>query len=257
MIEVNNGRYLCAFDGIECQLAESDGQPTYGRLYRDLWHSADIRKRLGESSAEECIRIGNEYARNPHSLHFRVVRVYDDHNPERSLTCYSYAIGTFGSRLEKISGTKMETFRRFLQNGNFLCALPPKDNVARTLGSIELVVKAYFNPVDVPQDGDLVVFSVFRSFKSQGQTISGIQHAGIYRILSDGKSCIESKWGPYRMPYVFEHEHFFSTPIDGDELRVWSLKDPAEEKNEYALALERFLEEKFTVDPKTRLDGKE
>ncbi len=156
---------------------------------------------------------------------------------QRYITCYAYALGTFGTRLEKVAGKSMEELQK---------------SVAET--DIGPIVRKYFENVTEPRDGDLVIYShspgkFYHDYKRRVH--SGIMHAGIYRVKtvdsemhevlkkwrklagveteSDIKpfqcECVESKWGVWRIPYVFEHEVFFMSPSDGDVVTFYRLKE--------------------------------
>ncbi len=186
-------------------------------------------------NAEECQSIGHKYSNGkPSHYNFRVGEFAPD-DPRRFLTCYAYAISTFGEKLEAISGIKISTFQQYLKEHN-----------------IDPIVSTYFENVDEPRDGDLAVCTVTNSFDYQGDDVGGTTHAGICRFDEDGNLCLESKWGPHRMPYVFRHPCFFSSPIDGDLIRFYRLKETPVEKN----AFSQLLEEQYSMTLKEFLDRK-
>ena len=99
--------------------------------------------------------------------------------------------------------------------------------------NIDPIVRRYFKNVTEPRDGDLVIYSiapgkVYRDYR--GNYHSGTMHAGIYRVIeatekSPQCECIESKWGVWRNPYVFQHEVFFMSPADGEEVKIFRLNE--------------------------------
>lgn len=210
----------------------NNGQTTYARFYRKVEDSDDLRLRLMNSSAQKCIALGNEYSNDPHNLHFRVVKEFVGKDQRRFSTCYAYAIGTFGSSLEEISGIKINTFQEYLREND-----------------IDPIVSHYFQNVEEPRDGDLAVCTVLNPFylPKGGELVANTTHAGICRYNDAGVLCIESKWGWWQMPYVFEHLPFFSSPIDGELIRFYRLKDEPVAKENNAFA--QMLEESYTVTP--------
>ena len=122
-------------------------------------------------------------------------------------------------------------------------------------GDIAPVLRHCFTNVTEPRDGDLVIYSIapgkfYHDYR--GNVHSGPMHAGIYRLIPieteiyevfkkwrqrlgiidpnekpPQLECIESKWGVYRIPYVFQHEVFFMSPMDGEEVTFHRLKDPS------------------------------
>ncbi len=128
------------------------------------------------------------------------------------LNCFAYALGTFGADLEKLAGVDMEKIQNSVND------------------TIDHVVNQYFTNVTEPEDGDLAIYSVSGVFYTlKGVRISGTTHAGIYRkSVSNWNSpeggTIESKWGWFRNPYVFQHDVFFAPDFYGDTVKFYRLK---------------------------------
>lgn len=222
MIETTRTRLICPYDGSPATGWGNNGGRTYARRYNGSPRTDALRKRFFDCNAEECKSIGKEYSDGrPCLFNFRVVNEFGPDDPRRFLTCYAYAISTFGEKLEAISGIKIGTFQQYLRMNN-----------------IDHIVSTYFENVDEPRDGDLAVCTVTKSFHDQGTYIKDTTHAGICRFDEDGNLCLESKWGPWRMPYVFRHPCFFSSPIDGDFIRFYRLKEAPVEKNAFSQLLE-------------------
>lgn len=211
----------------------NNGQTTYARRYRKVEDSDDLRLKLMNCwGGKESIAFCNEYSKN-HNLHFRVVTEYTNRKDRRRrATCFSHAIGTFGGKLEKISGISIKTFQEYLREHN-----------------IDPIVGIYFQNVEEPRDGDLAVCTVLEPFRLPlgGGFVANTTHAGICRYNEADVLCIESKWGSKLMPYVFEHLPFFSSPIDGDLIRFYRLKEEPVAKDNNAFA--QMLEESYTVSP--------
>ncbi|HEY5260179.1 MAG TPA: hypothetical protein VIJ46_05975 [Rhabdochlamydiaceae bacterium] len=251
MIDLNptRNRRSGALAGEEVFLPGIDDQPTYGRKYKPCASSDDLRERLGEVNiytkldprftmeGEAWKAMGEEYSRTT-SGYFHTVKEYAGEDQRRYLTCYAYALGTFGAKLEEVAGKSMGEIQQFVKNGD-----------------IAPVLRHCFTNVTEPRDGDLVIYSIapgklYRDYR--GNSHSGPMHAGIYRlipteteiyevfkkwrqrlgIIDPNKKppqleCIESKWGVWRIPYVFQHEVFFMSPMDGEEVTFYRLNDPS------------------------------
>lgn len=230
MLELNptRDRFLGALAGEEVFLPGNDNQQTYARKYKQCDSSDDLRRRIGEQNVhartmdrrfgtegEAWKYLGEEYNRTQ-SGYFRTIKKYDDSDQERFQTCYAYALGTFGTKLEELAGKKLEEIQKSVQEGD-----------------IDPVVRQYFKNVTEPLDGDLVIYSIapgkfYRDFR--GNFHSGSTHAGIYRVIEANEKspqceCIESKWGVWRNAYVFQHEVFFMSPADGEEVKFYRLKE--------------------------------
>jgi hypothetical protein len=229
MIELNptTNRFLGALAGEEVFLPGNAKQQTYARKYTPCDSSDDLRRRIGKVNLHEVRdpqfttegvawkAMGEEYSRTQNG-YFRTIKQYDHSDQREFLSCYAYALGTFGARLEELVGKKMEEIQASVQENN-----------------IDSIVKRYFKNVTEPRDGDLVVYSIapgkaYRDYR--GNYHSGTMHAGIYRVIeatekSPQCECIESKWGVWRNPYVFQHEVFFMSPADGEEVKIFSLNE--------------------------------
>jgi hypothetical protein len=212
-------KFLGSLAGNECYLEGNDGKQTYSRKYDSL-AANDLRRRVskqGKNKVSGFKTIGQEYSYTPNSMgnsgfgtkpgtmqgggFFFTLKTYKDDDQERFLTCFAYALGTFGERLEKVVHRKMKVIQ---------------ESVPHT---IDHIVKDFFTNVDTPEDGDLVIYSF-----SAGQT----NHAGIYRNSkpnwnSPEGGTIESKWG-WLTPYVFQHDVFFTPDFYGDTVKFYRLK---------------------------------
>jgi len=227
--------------GNQVILPANDKGYTYGRKYMPFWGSDNLRKRIsivGERSmayGKNFKDIGDEYRdgrgaeyyndsnvinKLPSSeslqggRHFITVKNFNEEDKQRCLSCFAYALGTFGKKLEEIARKEIGEIQK---------------SVSLT---IDHVVEECFENVSEPQDGDLVVYSVSPGKVMRtptGLPITGTTHAGIYRAPgSDGNSprggSIESKWGWLANSYVFQHDVFFTPDFYGDQVKFYRLK---------------------------------
>lgn len=208
--------YLGKLSGEETILSGNNSQPTYGRIYKPVVSSDELREKITQAKVGEAWKaMGEEYNRREGGF-FRVVKTYEEGDQERYLTCYAYALGTFGKKLEDAVGTTMKQIQMAVSEGN-----------------IDPIVSKYFTNVTEPKDGDLVIYSlapgqIYES--SSGGRHTGSMHGGVYRVLkptehSPQSECIESKWGVWSIRYVFQHEVFFASTYDGSQVRFYRLKD--------------------------------
>ena len=197
--------------GNSLMLPGIDKELTYGKKYESSEILDEIRneisvighKFLGKGYKE----IGEKYNEKK-TTYFVTVITYDD-KVKRFLNCFSYALGTFGDKLEKLVGTSMEEIYKSVNQ------------------SIDHVVGKFFINVEQPQDGDLVVYNVTPGttiYTISRKAVQGTTHAGVYR-KSDSREAIESKWGGFGNAHVFEHDVFFTPVFYGNEVKFYRLKD--------------------------------
>jgi hypothetical protein len=214
----------------------SNKQQTYGRKYESFGDSDDLKKKISIIGDDyfgkgyKC--IGEKYNFTPLRLwdgrmfnttkpssmqgggYFLTIKTYDNEDQERGLNCFAYALGTFGRDLEKLAGKEIKKIQ---------------ESVLKTINH---AVEEYFTNVDEPEDGDLVVYSVSpeKSIRTpSGIPISGTTHAGVYRKTkrnwnSPKGGSVESKWGWFGNPYVFQHDVFFTPDFYGDQVKFYRLK---------------------------------
>lgn len=214
-------KFLGKLAGEEVALSGIGGQATYGRIYKAVGSSDALRQKITDQVkevGEAWKAMGEEYGRTEGG-YFRTVKTYDRNDHQKFLTCYAYALGTFGNKLEGLVGAPIEEIQEAVREGD-----------------IDPIIEQYFTNVTEPQDGDLVIYSlkpgeVYES--PSGGRYRGSMHGGIYRVLqpsedSPQSECIESKWGVYFIHHVFQHEVFFASTYDGSEVRFYRLKNPIE-----------------------------
>ncbi len=126
------------------------------------------------------------------------------------LSCYKYALRTYGERLEQ------------------LAQKPMSEIIHALFFNIDDLVRQFFEPITgEPQDGDLIIYENVEGYHYSGQTLIGSTHAGIYRHTSSG-GVVESKWGWLRNPYVFLHDVFFASHSEGNRAKFYRLKKVTE-----------------------------
>jgi hypothetical protein len=99
---------------------------------------------------------------------------------------------------------------------------------------INYIIHLYFENVDQPEDGDLVVYESSKTLDKWNIDIDAGKstHAGIYRKSkpnwnSPFGGTIESKWSWWSNPYVFQHDVFFVPDFIGDSAKFYRLKKQA------------------------------
>jgi hypothetical protein len=230
--------FLGTMAGDQVYLNGVNGKRTYGRQYKQFGGSEDLRKKISKVGDEYMGKgyedIGNQYNFTPLSKwdgrpfnttaskmqgggYFMTVKTYDKNDPERYINCFAYALGTFGKALEKLAGKSLKEIQDSAEY------------------SINHIVERYFENVEMPQDGDLVVYSIpFGTYlrTPSGVEVTGTTHAGIYRKTdrnwnSPPGGSVESKWGWLGNPYVFQHDVFFAPDFFGDQVKFYRLKKPS------------------------------
>ncbi len=199
------------------------GNRTYSRILDGPFHKIvqALRERIAPggviTSCDVFKQMGDDYCWGgrsmPKSGFFRTIETSD--NPDRtSLNSHQYALEKIGQPLEVLTGKSIKEIQHE-------CA---------TYG-IEYFVGRFFNTVEIPQDGDLVVYYDYHRFYEP-------IHSGIFRIIpSTGHfphgGTVESKWyRGYRNdnPYVFQHDVFFLPKHCGDVARFYRIKTAIEPK---------------------------
>ncbi len=212
---------------------ESNYQQTEGRVYKDDKSGfttygvpiATIREKIAatEKMFGDGLNVGTRFQsvgdkHHDNGIYFKTIYIcnkYDNPGQGPMDNCFSYALSTFGSKLEKVAKKPMQNI------------------VASVSSSIDKAVKDYFEPViDCAKDGDLVVYqSQYYHVLTNGGSIDpgSNTHAGIYRdTKSNGYSpnggTVESKWGWMSNPFVFQHDMFVVPPCYGDIVKFYRLK---------------------------------
>ena len=220
--------FLGTMAGDQVHLTGIDKEKTYGRKYKSFGGSDDLRKKISKEGSATFGKgykdIGEEYSFPPFDPtkrssmpgggYFVTIKTYADGDPQRNLNCFIYALGTFGSKLEKLAGKEMKEIQESV------------------LATIDHVVEKYFNNVTEPEEGDLVIYSVSPGnciFAPGGTQVSGTTHAGVYRKTkpnwnSPPGGSVESKWGFLMNPFVFQHDVFFTPDFYGDQVKFYRLK---------------------------------
>lgn len=219
--------------GSQVYLEGVSKQQTYGRKYEPIggFDNDTLRKKISKAWGKGYKDIGEEYSftysrlsdgrpfntTKPGSMqgggYFLTIKTFDNAEDQQQ-SCFEYALGTFGSKLEKLAGKEMKKVQ---------------ESVERT---IDHVVEECFTNVTEPEDGDLVVYSIspgYYMLTSNGIPISGTTHAGVYRKTepnwnSPKGGSVESKWGWLLNPYVFQHDVFFTPDFYGNLVKFYRLK---------------------------------
>jgi hypothetical protein len=127
--------------------------------------------------------------------------------PDAQLSCYKYALRSYGARLEQ------------------LAQKPMNEIIHDPFFNIDGLVRTYFEPVTgEPEAGDLIIYENVEGYSHPGGFLIGTTHAGIYRYGSKG-GVVESKWGWVRNPYVFLHDIFFASHAEGTLAKFYQLKE--------------------------------
>lgn len=225
-------KFLGTMAGDQGYLKGNNDKPTYARTYHSFGGSNDLRKRISKIGHDRSSKgykdIGDDYSYTPFYLgtlfsskpttmqgggFFLTVKTFDDEDERRILNCFAYALGTFGDKLERLTGKNMAEIQKSVSQ------------------KIDHVVSRYFKNVVEPEDGDLAVYNVSPGkilYTPGGKKVSGITHAGVYRKSkpnwnSPSGGTIESKWGWFSNPYVFQHDAFFAPHFYGDQLKFYRL----------------------------------
>jgi len=214
---------------------EENQEKIYTRIYQPFEASDNLRRRISQAGHAKLGTgykdIGEEYSYTPrwHERNFltdmqgggffKTVHTFENTSQDRSLNCFAYALGTFGNKLENLAKEDMQTIQ---------------ESVALT---IDQSVKKYFtNVTTIPEDGDLAVYSIPPGEIMRtpgGLKVSGTTHAGIYRKSepnwnSPKGGSIESKWGWFGNPYVFQHDVFFVPDFYGNVVKFYRLNTPSQ-----------------------------
>ena len=199
-------------------LDEPSGE-IYARIYEPFGASDELRKKISSlTDGKQYLALGSDYKVGSRALQgggcFESWELKD--KEQHMLNCFAYAIGTFGSALERIAEKSI------------------KEIQTDVMYSIDECVEKYFTPVDYPLDGDLVVYSISggRTLMSpHSKILKGTTHAGIFRendcsaLTYRGLAgMVESKWGHWANPYVFRHDLFFIPYFYGDQAKFYTLK---------------------------------
>lgn len=191
--------FLGTMAGRQCYMTTKDSnQYTYVRKYDPFGGSDDLRSKVakvGDSFGAGYKELGEEYSYTPINYSdgrdfgsrpgtmqgggfFLTVKTFQ--GQAASLNCFAYALSTYGESIENATGKSMKDIQ---------------DSVNM---SIDHIVKEYFQSIEVPKDGDLVVYQTIESTVIGSRLID--THAGIYRETkrnwnSPSGGSVESKWG--------------------------------------------------------------
>jgi len=223
---------LGTMSGEPVYLPGNDEKPTYGRRYESIPKSNLFRRKAAEAQGLLSMQqIGEQYSSTKKNLFekpldnetspkettgfFITVKKFEDQSEDAVLNCFAYAIGTYGSTLEKLAGQPMKEIQKSVD------------------GTIDAVVEKYFTNISAPnkpKDGDLVVYSIPEGEMMQtpqGRLVEGTTHAGIYR--ENNPSCpggsVESKWGWMDNPGVFQHDVFFAPRFYGGDAKFYQIRE--------------------------------
>lgn len=233
MIKIRKERnFLGTFAGTEEFLPSYNSQIfTYSRKYYPFGGSKDLRNMLSNCEAgKKYNKLGEEYSFTPLSLRdgrnfgssytdmqgggfFLTLKTFKDQ--KQFTNCFGYALSTYGDKLEEIACKNMEELQESAKE------------------SIDKALKEYFDPIPgKPMDGDLAVYQTSKYLETPGgrRIKEGKNtHAGIYRKSkpnwnSPFGGTIESKWGWFLNPHVFQHDIFFTPEFYGDTVKFYRLK---------------------------------
>lgn len=205
------------------QLRKKDDRSTYCREYKAFGGTDELREKIFEAMQSSFDGKGIKKIGDHHS--FTPFRLRDGRNfgtqpttwqgggffltlkklsvEDKRMSSLEYITRILGPQLESISGFAVEELvKQFVAYGQYY------------------LLEYFFEPVDLPQDGDLVVY--------QGTGDSNPQY-GIFRESSrnwnsPGGGTVESKWEWWNSPYVFQHDIFFVPPTYGSVAKFYRVK---------------------------------
>ncbi|MCH9626205.1 MAG: hypothetical protein S4CHLAM123_13980 [Chlamydiales bacterium] len=152
------------------------------------------------SALSEAAAQSDGIASKQVGVFFRVLKKCEDNRRSYGyISSLDYVVETLGPKLKAISDFSVEEIRRQFSAYGLK------------------YVRQFFEPVEVPRDGDLAVYpgrdlryGIFRESESSGNSPQG----GI----------VESKWEWWSSPYVFQHDVFAVPPLFGDQVDFYRLK---------------------------------
>lgn len=170
---------------------DSQGRILYGYKW-ELMHILPI---------EEYIELGNKYKKN--GGFFEIVEARAEEaflKNDKSYINYEYILYWFAEDLELSSGLRMNELKFLLE-----------------MGGIDFFIHEYFETVDMPKNGDLVVYE-----DSSGK----IHHAGIYRsgVGFPYGGVIQSLVPYFDEAGIFQHDVFFTPYSFGTIAKFYRIK---------------------------------
>lgn len=205
----------------DTQTARNTQRPTFRREYKASSESDKLRQKILEtitqqfngegikSISENCsfipLRQSNGLNFTPLSttkedgaLFLTAIKLSEALG---TITSLGYIIRILKQQLEATSGLSAEELEKQF----------------RAYGK-DYLLHHYFEPVDRPQDGDLVIYSDMST-----------PHYGIYKENTGNGATfnggfVESKWSWWPSPYAFQHDIFFAPPQFGNVAEFFRMK---------------------------------
>ncbi|MBA2727726.1 MAG: hypothetical protein H0U49_06095 [Parachlamydiaceae bacterium] len=205
------------------QVGKKNSRSTYCREYKAFGGTDEVRNKIFESmqnsyDGKEIKKIGDHYSFTPYRLRdgrnfgtlpttwqgggfFLTLKKLSD--ADERMSSLEYITQVLGPQLESITGLSVEELvKQFCAYGQ------------------SYLLKYFFEPIDLPQDGDLVIYPGAEDSHP---------HYGIFRESSrnwnsPSGGTVESKWEWWRSPYVFQHDIFFVPPLYGKVAKFYRLK---------------------------------
>lgn len=216
--------FLGTLAGNQTYLPAGENKTTYGRVYTPFGGTDVLRKKMNTLfvSTSETIAFSNSTVFE-HGGYFYARNLLE--GKAQHLSSSQYAISRVGAQLEKVTKLPIEEIL----------------NQCSAYG-IDYILHYYFDYVDQPVEGDLVVYS------------NGLSHcspAGIYKNTkpnwnSSSGGTVESKWANgFHSPYVIQHDFFFVPALYGDSVKFYRVKE----------ALDPSLRTPQPSDPMCTLNG--
>lgn len=180
-------------------------------------NDTDLRREIDWSDKERYLQRGDLFKKAGGVFQILEDLTLTDEEVNSMDGACEYAIGKFGKRLEDLSGMPMAKIKRM------------------TLGwGINYFVDRYFDTVEKPENGDLIVYS-------GGE----YPYAGICRVGEDGSLLVENWAKMYKNNSVFLNPPFFAPKFIGKKAQVFRLKTQVDAQPEIpgALLLGTFRED--------------
>jgi len=228
--EIQKWDWLGNLDGEQAQVYLQDtgeGPKTYARIFEPWLDNAKIREELSffghgmskdegrwskdrdqrrlkkgiGSGAEACKALATGKNEGVFWGERRLVEEVDqDLNP------FAYALGLFGKELSELCGLDVDVIKQYVDETN-----------------IDEFIESYFECVETPQEGDLVVYESSEDPTHQ-KTHAGVFHTRNSRSGEKAGS-VESKWGGIgRNAEVFQHHVFYVPEEYGNVAKFYRLR---------------------------------
>lgn len=219
--KINN---LSIMAGLPICLKNDRHNPTYSLKYLASEDSDLLRNKLfisfrGGYEGDDDIFGGDAYKRMGEDYRAQGKGFFATHkklDEEGIPLVLSYTLKSYAKNLENLTNLPFVTI----------------NNLYKAYG-FTYIIHEYFDSVDEPKDGNLVVYQAEASFVDRSSKIAchegDVLHAGVYREFelnstSVTSGIVESRWSNLLTPYIFQHDPFFVPSFFGNVIKFYQPK---------------------------------